>query len=61
MTNPPEMIVITDKARDPKDYCQYDTPMAFCSQCGCWMNCKRDGIDADYRRRPETAARYRWV
>ena len=50
----PEMIVITERFIDPKDECQYNTPMSFCSQCGCWMNCKRDGIDAEYRRRPES-------
>jgi hypothetical protein len=31
----------------------YDHPMAFCIECGCWMNCKRDGIDLEYRRRPD--------
>lgn len=53
MTLPVEMVEITEKKRDPLDECQYNTPMSFCSQCGCWMNCKRDGIDLDYRRRPE--------
>jgi hypothetical protein len=49
----PEMIEITERAIDPRDLCQYDTPMSFCSVCGTWMNCKRDGIDVDYRRRPD--------
>jgi hypothetical protein len=31
----------------------YHHPMAFCMECGCWMNCKRDGIDLEYHRRPE--------
>jgi hypothetical protein len=51
--NEHEMIVITERRVNPEDECQYTTPMSFCSQCGCWMNCKRDGIDADYRRREE--------
>jgi len=46
------MIEIVERQLDPLDFCQYSTPMSFCPQCGCWMNCKRDGIDADYRRRP---------
>jgi hypothetical protein len=48
-----EMIVITERKVDPRDTCQYDHPMSFCPECGCWMNCKRDGIDLEYRRRPD--------
>jgi len=33
--------------------CMYDHPMTFCTECGTWMNCKRDGIDLEYRRRPD--------
>jgi hypothetical protein len=33
--------------------CKYDEPMTYCTDCGCWMNCKRDGIDLEYRRRPD--------
>lgn len=47
------LIVITERAIDPRDLCQFNTPMSFCSQCGCWMHCRRDGIDLDYRRREE--------
>ena len=50
----PEMIEIKERQNDPLDYCQYDHPMSFCKVCGCWMNCKRDGIDVDYRRRPDS-------
>jgi hypothetical protein len=50
----PEMIVRGDDSKTGRTTgCQYEHPMEFCSECGCWMNCKRDGIDADYRRRPE--------
>jgi hypothetical protein len=35
------------------DGCQYDHPMVFCQQCGTWLHCRRDGIDLDYRRRPD--------
>jgi hypothetical protein len=49
----PEMIEITERQIDPLDLCQYNTPMSFCRECGTWMNCKRDGIDVDWRRRPE--------
>jgi hypothetical protein len=48
----PEMIVIKERKADPLDQCQYDHPMTFCKECGTWMNCKRDGVDLDYRRRP---------
>jgi hypothetical protein len=33
--------------------CMWHHPMTFCMECGCWMNCKRDGIDLEYRRRPD--------
>jgi hypothetical protein len=33
--------------------CRYYHPMEYCAQCGTWMNCKIEGIDADYVRRPE--------
>ena len=49
----PEMIEITERRIDPLDQCQYNTPMSFCRECGAWMNCKRDGIDLDWRRRPD--------
>jgi hypothetical protein len=49
----PEMVVIKERAIDPLDQCQFEHPMVFCKECGTWMNCKREGIDADYRRREE--------
>lgn len=48
----PEMIEITERRIDPRDLCQYDTPMSFCPECGTWMHCKRDG-EIEYRRREE--------
>ena len=47
------LIVITERRINPDDLCQYDKPMSFCPECGCWMNCKRDGVDLEYRRRPD--------
>jgi hypothetical protein len=51
MPREPEMIAIREHVADPLDYCQYETPMSYCRQCGTWLHCKRDGIDLDYRRR----------
>ena len=49
----PQLIEITERQFDPDDVCQYRHPMKFCKLCGTWMNCKLEGIDADYRRRPD--------
>jgi hypothetical protein len=46
------LIVITERAIDPRDACQYDHPMSFCPECGTWLHCRRDG-DPEYRRREE--------
>lgn len=55
MARPPEMIERGDDSKTGQTSgCMYDHPMEFCSECGCWMNCKRDGIDLEYRRRPES-------
>jgi hypothetical protein len=35
--------------------CMYDHPMIYCMQCGCWMHCRRDGVDLEYHRRPDRA------
>jgi hypothetical protein len=51
VTNP-EMIEITERAVDPRDACQRDHPMSFCSVCGTWLHCKRDD-ETEYRRREE--------
>ena len=34
------------------DGCQRNRPMSFCSECGTWLHCKREG-DTEYRRREE--------
>ena len=47
----PEMIEIKERVIDPRDLCQYDTPMSFCMECGTWLHCKRDD-EIEYRRRP---------
>ena len=48
----PEMIEITERVVDPRDQCQWESPMSFCPVCGTWLHCKREG-DVEYRRREE--------
>lgn len=48
----PEIVEVTDKERNPEDYCMFNEPMAFCKICGTWLHCKTDIVD-EYRRRPD--------
>jgi len=48
----PEMIEIKERVIDPRDLCQWENPMAFCSQCGTYLHCKHDD-EIEYRRREE--------